>query len=163
MPRGYPEEKRERLARIITERVVPRLDVADPKRAHSAIARVLDTDQSTISRLLTRNQGGSIQLAEAVARYLSIPLSTVTDGAPDESPVRQYRDLPGFAEAMSDAVRRAAQEHPTISKADLEAAGDMRSVPEPQRINAGLLISVALALKPDPKSEPQSGRIKRKR
>ncbi len=55
------------------------------------------------------------------------------------------RALPGYAEALSEALRRVSAEHPGISVGDLERAADAQVVPQPEKVTAGLLIHMALS------------------
>lgn len=148
MPAGLSPGARDRLAKAVRERLLPKLS-DDPERAQSKAAEKLGINQSTISRLLDKSgaRGGSQSLVEAVARLLNEPPGMIMWGTRDgsEPVVLQLRDLPGFQEAMSAAIARSATEHPGITRQALEYAADTRIVPAPARVTAGLLIHMALA------------------
>jgi transcriptional regulator with XRE-family HTH domain len=131
--------------------------------AQSAAARELGVNQSTISRLLSKDgKGGSVQLAQKVAEFLNESPSLILTGSADGVQARQLRELPGFAAALGEAKARLAGEHPGIGPGDLEIAANTRAIPEPPRVTAGLLIHIALARHLPPPSNTQHKRPRRR-
>lgn len=156
MPASLSPEVRERLAKALRERVLPQFG-PDIARAQTRAAAKLQINQSTISRLMDpkKPQGGSLTLIELIADFLGEPPEKILFGAVGtERVVRQFRELPGFAEAMTKALERVEEESLGITPFSLEQAANTRSSPEPARITPGLLIQTALAarkLTPDSK------------
>jgi hypothetical protein len=118
----------------------------DPERAQSDVAREIGTDRSGISRLLskTNSSGGSLTMVRKVSKLLNQDPSLILMGVDRPAPVRKLRELPGYAGAIADAVRRIETENPHLSRGDLEAAADTRAEPEPLSVTSGLLIQLAL-------------------
>jgi hypothetical protein len=141
MPTPITPEQREHLRRVIVDEVLPRFD-----GEQKAAADKLGVDQSTLSRII-KGQGGSLVLAEAVAKYLNDSVSRVLGLGTNEAATPKLREIPGFEAAMAEAKRQVADEYKgRLDLLRLEAAADHRTVPPPERIIPGLLIQLALCL-----------------
>jgi transcriptional regulator with XRE-family HTH domain len=145
MPAPLSAEARERIRKALIEEVLPRFD-KDVKRAQSAAATALKVNQSTISRLVTSGRGGSVNLAEAIAKFLNESPSRLLGHAQAEAPAPKLREVPGFAAAMQEARRQIENEYRGLNPLQLEAAADHRMFPPPEKIIPGLLIQLALCL-----------------
>ena len=156
MPGSLDPDVSERLRSAI-RRIAQRFP--NPDRAQSEIAQIFKVKPSTISRFLAGGSGGSLSLAQRTAEYLNEPLESVLFGSAPKQPTRRLRELPGFDEAMADAVKRSEREHPGITREDLESAADIRATPEPAQVTGGLLIQLALARKSI--APPATGKAKR--
>jgi transcriptional regulator with XRE-family HTH domain len=143
VPSALPEDVTKRLKRVLEDVVLPRFG-GDPKRQQSAAARALRVTPSAINRVLNDKSSGSLDLVRRVSEFLNDNPSKILWGE-DEPEVKKLREVPGFAEALAEARRRAAQEHPGLTVAELEQAADARIVPQPERVSAGLIIYMALS------------------
>lgn len=151
MPASLPEDARHRLAQALRDRVLPRFareeagDDADAraKKAQTAAARKLGCSPSTISRLVNHEQGGSYDLVRKVALYLNEDIAAFLEGHGEET-VPALRALPGFDDALREAVRRSKEEGRDISPEALRAAGDFKLTPALKRVTAQLLITLAV-------------------
>jgi transcriptional regulator with XRE-family HTH domain len=148
MPASLTPETREHLRRVVVDEVLPRFG-KDPDKAQTAAANKLGVNQSTISRFVN-GQGGSMKLAEAVAKFLNDSTSRVLGLGANEVTSPKLREIPGFAAAMDEARRQVKDEYRGLDPQRLEAAADHRMVPPPQRIIPGLLIQLALCLPSEP-------------
>lgn len=133
----------------------------DPKRAQSAMAKKLQITPSALNRIMAKeSSGGSLALVYKVASALNEPPELILNGESRPAPIRQLRELAGFAAEFEEAKRRAAREHPQLTLEDLEGAADIRAEPEPPMVTAGLLIQLALAMRgpipPTKKSGPRT-------
>lgn len=170
MPASLPAETRKKLAAVIRERVLPRFaqagsNASNPRssKAQSAAAAALGVDQSTISRLVNNEQGGSLPLLQAVARYLNEDPATflISDSA-KPTLVPALRELHGYEEALHEAKKRITEEGRDISAEALLAAGDFRLTPPLKRVTAALLITLAVEYSRAPE-EPIPKRRARKK
>jgi plasmid maintenance system antidote protein VapI len=156
MPAPLTPEERDHLRRVIVEEVLPRFG-----GDQSAAAEQLGVDQATINRLVTRNVGGSLRLAKAVAKYLNDSSSRVLGLGAEDKVAPKLREISGFESAMEEARRQVDDEYRgRLDRHRLERAADHRTVPPPERILPGLLIQLALCL---PNSEPESERRPRRK
>lgn len=130
---------------MLIEEVLPRFD-KDIGRAQTAAAKKLGVSQSTISRLVTNGQGGSMRLAEAVAKFLNDSPARVLGNDSRGSSAPKLREIDGFAEALDGARKQVQTEYRGLDLRRLDAAADHRMMPPPQRIIPGLLIQLALCL-----------------
>jgi plasmid maintenance system antidote protein VapI len=150
MPAPLTPEQREHLRRVIVEEVLPRFD-----GDQSAAAEELGVDQATINRLVKNRVGGSLSLAQAVAKYLNDSPSRVLGLGAEDKVAPKLREIPGFETAFEEARRQVDDEYRgRLDVHRLERAADHRMVPPPERIIPGLLIQLALCLPsndPDPK------------
>jgi hypothetical protein len=160
MPASLTPQTRDHLRRVVVEEVLPRFG-KDPDKAQTAAAAKLGFNQSTISRFV-RGEGGSMKLAEAVAKFLNDSTSRVLGLGANETVSPKLREIPGFAAAMEEARRQVKDEYRGLDPQRLESAADHRMVPPPQRIIPGLLIQLALCLPPsDPPSSERRPRRKK--
>lgn len=156
MPTPLTTKQREHLRRVIVEEILPRFDGQQSKAADK-----LGVDQSTINRLVLHGQGGSLALAEAVAKYLNDSVSRVLGLGTVEAITPKLREIPGFEPAMALARQQVADEYSgRLDMQQLERAADHRMVPPPGKILPGLLIQVALCLPGAPSAEPRPRRKK---
>lgn len=155
---GLPPEAHERLTKAV--RTI--MERYDSDIAQSATARAIGFSPPAINRLL-QGHGGSVKMVRAVAKVLNESPSRILFGEEDQAPIRRLRELPGFAEAMPEAKRRAVQAHHGLTAAELEAAADTKSIPEPAYVTADLLIHIALSHKPPPAGASGSKATRRTR
>jgi len=160
MPAPLKPEVRERLRDIVITRVLPRFG-GNPSRQQSAAARMLDVHPSSINRLVNEGIGGSVDLIERVEKMLNEPRGTILGYGAAGPLSPRFRDLSGFAEAVSEATRRARDNKVQVTQHELENVGDFRISPVPLRLTPDLLIQLALALSEDsPGKRRGSGRKK---
>lgn len=165
MPASLPEDARHRLAQALRDRVLPRFareeagEDADAraKKAQTAAARKLGCSPSTISRLVNHEQGGSYELVRKVATYLNEDVAAFLEGHGEET-VPALRALPGFNDALTEAMRRAEEEGRDIKAEALQAAGDFKLTPPLKRVTAQLLITLAIEYARGVDAPPQKRR-----
>jgi hypothetical protein len=154
MPAPLTDDQRQHLRRVLVEEVMPRFG-----GDQSAVAEALGVDQATINRLVKRGVGGSLGLAEAVAKYLNDSPSRVLGLGAEDVIAPKLREVLGFDAAMKDALKQVGDEYRgRLDAQRLERAADHRMVPPPGRILPGLLIQLALCLpvaEPDGEGQPR--------
>lgn len=133
----------------------------NPDRQQSEAARALKVSASSINRLVNLGTGGSVGLIEKVEKFLNEPKGTILGYTAGEPPVPRFRDLPGFAEVLDEALRRAKESKIQLTRRELEEAGDYRLSPPPARLTADLLVQLALSLAGDAPPTPK-GRSRKK-
>ncbi len=160
MPAPLPAPVRDRLRQIMKERVLPRFG-SDPDSQQSAAARAMKIHPSSINRLVNQGVGGSVDMIERVEKLLNMPSGTIL-GYRSEISVPRFRDLPGFAEVIDEAERRAKENRIQVSRRDLEFAGDFRLSPAPARLTPDFLVQLALTLADNTQELPRSPKRRKK-
>lgn len=160
MPAPLNPEVRNRLREIVKTRVLTRFD-GDPSRQQSAAARALKVHPSSINRLVNDGRGGSVDLIERVEKMLNEPRGTILGYAASGPQMPRVGDLPGFAESISEAARRAEDNKIQVTRSELDNVADFRLSPTPRRLTPDLLIQLALTLSEDSPDKPAKLRRKK--
>lgn len=145
---------RKKLAAVLREEVLPRFaregsDASDPRsmQAQTAAAAKLGVSQSTISRLVNEERGGSVKLVRAVAKLLNKDPATFLISN-DDTATRELgpplRESHGYDAALQEARKRIEDEGRAVSAEALHAAGDTRMLPQLPRVPAALLVTLAV-------------------
>jgi hypothetical protein len=143
--KGLTSDARQRLQSVIRDRVLPHF------KTEKDAADAMSVDPSALNRLLKHDQGGSLEFAENVARFLGEPAAKILYGS-DQPPEPTLSKAPGFEDAMAEARRRVAAEHPGIDEKQLNSVGAVIMSPPPEIVSAGLLIYLAMSMRaPAPK------------
>ncbi len=143
MPKALTQEQRQTIKGILLTQVRPQFATLGDRWQSSAAAQI-GVNQSTISRLLQEEPaGGSVDFAEKLGVFLNMTTQEVLFGEPQPGEVPRLRDLPGFAEAIGGAKRRALEESRSLDDLSLERAGNFRCSPVPSVVTAGLLLELA--------------------
>ena len=160
MPAPLKPEVRDRLREIVKTRVLTRFG-GDPTRQQSAAARALKVHASSINRLVNEGKGGSVDLIERVEKMLNEPKGTILGYGAAEPVTPRVGDVPGFAESIDEAARRAVDNKIAVTRSELENVADFRITPVPQRLTPDLLIQLALTLSDRP--APTTPKLRRKK
>lgn len=172
VPASLPESARKKLAAALRERVLPRFarEVADAStasaralQAQTAAAKKLGLSQSTISRLVLHEQGGSLDAIEKVARFLNEEVASFFSDSSPSTGLLALREMHGYEEALHEARKRIAEEGREVSEEALHAAGDMRLAPPLRRVTAQFLVAVAVEYSRAPEDVPPPKKKHRKK
>jgi transcriptional regulator with XRE-family HTH domain len=158
MPPPLSPELRQRL-RAALQQMLDRYP--NPSRAQSEVARQLRVKPSTISRIVSGDEGGSLDMISRVSAALNDPPEKILRGTAAERPVRKLRELDGFREAMADSINRIGREYPGLTRLHLEKAADARLDPEPEEPLSPQLLIVVACNQRKRETLPPSGRHKR--
>ena len=110
----------------------------------SAVARELELTPSAVSRLLAKNEGGSLRTARKVCEVVpEVTLPEILEGAELDERALALRELPGFRDAEKAAKALAVAQSRTIDDWAWDWAARFVGTPPLKSVDAELLLSLA--------------------